>query len=145
MSSLDIHPVQIGAPLNLPFAEEGVRAGFPSPAQNYMGESIDLNKYLIEHAESTFYARVTGDSLCDAGVEEGDILIVDKSLTPRNGDMAVCCVGGEFTLKYLEVHSDYILLLPANYDYAPIRVEADEYFTVWGIVTYIIHKARKRR
>ena len=135
MSSLDIHPVQIGAPLNLPFAEEGVRAGFPSPAQNYMGESIDLNKDLIEHAESTFYARVTGDSLCDAGVEEGDILIVDKSLTPRNGDMAVCCVGGEFTLKYLEVHSDY----------APIRVEADEYFTVWGIVTYIIHKARKRR
>ena len=68
MSSLDIHPVQIGAPLNLPFAEEGVRAGFPSPAQNYMGESIDLNKDLIEHAESTFYARVTGDSLCDAGV-----------------------------------------------------------------------------
>ena len=84
-----------------PMAGEGIHAGFPSPAQDYMNPCIDLNKELVRHPAATFYGRVVGDSMVDAGVEEGDILVIDKSIEAMEGDMCVCFVDGEFTLKYL--------------------------------------------
>lgn len=143
-----------------PMAGDAVHAGFPSPATDYMEHLIDLNKELVRHPESTFYGRVAGDSMIDAGVFEGDILVIDKSLEPKEGDMAVCFVDGEFALKYISFHSpaepsrqatkpgrSYSILphkemwlLPANKAYKPIHVTEANDFTVWGIVTYVIHK-----
>ena len=138
-----IFKVGISSKLNLPFADEGVRAGFPSPAQDYVG-TIDLNKDLIEHEESTFYARVEGDSMIGAGLLPGDILVIDKSLEYRKGDIALCVVNGEFTVKYVEKHDGYITLVPDNDEYQTIRVGEGDYFEVWGIVTYVIHKMRHK-
>jgi len=143
MSDLKIYTADFSTVEPLPFADEGVRAGFPSPAQDYMSDSIDLNRDIIRHGDSTFYARAAGDSMIDAGVNDGDILVIDRSLSPRNGDMAVCCVEGEFTLKYIELHEDHVVLQPANPAYQPIVVSLEEEFVVWGVVTYVIHKVAK--
>ena len=142
MEKLKIFGADTHSSVELPFADEGVRAGFPSPAQNGMDNSIDLNRDLVRHPESTFYARVEGDSMVDAGVRAGDILMIDKSLEPDDGDMAVCVVNGEFTLKFVERHPDCVVLVPANSDYEPIRVGEGERFEVWGVVTYVIHKIK---
>lgn len=143
MSELKIFNADFSSEWELPFADEGVRAGFPSPAQDYMTDSIDLNRDIIRHSDSTFYARAKGDSMIDAGVNDGDILVIDKALQPQNGNMAVCCIEGEFTLKFIEVYDDHIVLRPANPKYEPIVVDKEEGFVVWGVVTYIIHKVVK--
>ena len=125
-------------------AQEGIHAGFPSPATDYMTQAIDLNKELVKHPAATFYGRVVGDSMIDAGVEEGDILVIDKSLEAQDGDMAVCFVDGEFTLKYLRFHQGGLTLQPANDRYPSIEVGEDTDFKVWGIVTYVIKNVRTR-
>ena len=128
---------------NLPkMAQEGIHAGFPSPATDYMTQAIDLNKELVRHPAATFYGRVVGDSMIDAGVEEGDILVIDKSLEPRDGDMAVCFVDGEFTLKHLRFHEGGLTLEPANKRYPSIEVGEGSDFIMWGVVTYVIKKVR---
>ena len=141
-----------------------VHAGFPSPAQDYMNTFIDLNRELVRHPAATFYARVVGDSMVDAGVEEGDVLVVDKSIEPQEGDMAVCFIDGEFALKFISfkepsaspvkakkpgksydiIEHRKMWLLPANEKYPPIEVTESNDFTVWGVVTYIIKKACTR-
>ena len=129
-------------------AESGIHAGFPSPAQDYMNPCIDLNKELVRHPAATFYGRVVGDSMLAAGVEEGDILVLDRSLEASEGKMAVCFVDGEFTLKYISMtdpqtgEKNGLWLIPANSRYRPIKVGDQSDFTVWGIVTYIIKKVR---
>lgn len=131
-----------------PMAESGIHAGFPSPAQDYMNPCIDLNKELVRHPAATFYGRVVGDSMIDAGVEEGDILVIDRSLEASEGKMAVCFLDGEFTLKYISLKNpetgekDGIWLVPANPKYRPMKVRDMSGFTVWGVVTYIIKKIR---
>ncbi len=145
MAELTLWRAETAEELRLPYADDGVRAGFPSPAQDFLGRSIDLNRELVSHPESTFYARVVGDSLKDAGVVEGDLLVVDKSLEADDGDMAVCWVNGEFTLKFVEFHEDCVILRPANGMYEPLRLAEGDTFTVWGVVTYIIHKTQRRR
>ena len=125
-------------------AQSGIHAGFPSPATDYMTQAIDLNKELVRHPAATFYGRVVGDSMIDAGVDEGDILVIDKSLEPQEGDMAVCFVDGEFTLKYLRFHQGGLTLQPANDRYPSIEVGEDADFKVWGIVTYVIKNVRAR-
>lgn len=125
-------------------AQSGIHAGFPSPATDYMTQAIDLNKELVRHPAATFYGRVVGDSMIDAGVDEGDILVIDKSLEPQEGDMAVCFVDGEFTLKYLRFHPGGLTLQPANDRYRSIEVGEDTDFKVWGIVTYVIKNVRAR-
>lgn len=144
MEELRIFKADVLSGLEVPFADDGVRAGFPSPAQDYMDLAIDLNRELVRHPESTFYARVAGDSMQDAQVREGDILVVDKALEAAEGDMAVCVLNGEFTLKFIERRRDGIYLVPANDSYAPVRVEAGDRFEVWGVVTYVIHKVRRK-
>lgn len=140
--TLDIYRAKISTDLPLPIADAGIKAGFPSPAQDFMDLSIDLNKELIRHPASTFYGRVRGDSMQDAGVYDGDILIIDKSLEPHNGDMAVCFIDGEFTIKYIKIEKTVIWLIPANDKYKPIRVTQENDFLIWGIVTYSIKKQR---
>lgn len=140
MDTLDIRPATGNSSLELPFADGGVHAGFPSPAQDCMENAIDLNRDLVRHPESTFYARVVGDSMIDADLNEGDILVIDKSLTPRDGCIAVCVLDGEFTVKQLRLYADHVVLQPANEAYPPIRVAEGDRFSVWGIVTYAIKR-----
>lgn len=123
-------------------AQDGVHAGFPSPATDYMTQAIDLNKELVKHPAATFYGRVVGDSMIDAGVEEGDILVIDRALDAQDGDMAVCFVDGEFTLKYLRFHDDGLTLVPANDRYPSIEISEGSDFIMWGVVTYVIKKVR---
>ena len=133
--------------LSIPFADAGIRAGFPSPAQDYLEESIDLNKELIEHPAATFYGRVIGNSMIDAGVEEGDILVIDKSIEAQDGDMVVGYLDGEFTLKYLDLsmkEAGVIWLVPANKEFDSIKITKDNNFIVWGVVIYTIKKRVRR-
>lgn len=123
-------------------AQDGVHAGFPSPATDYMTQAIDLNKELVKHPAATFYGRVVGDSMIDAGVEEGDILVIDRALDAQDGDMAVCFVDGEFTLKYLRFHDDGLTLVPANDRYPSIEISEGSDFIMWGVVTYVIKRIR---
>lgn len=123
-------------------AQDGIHAGFPSPATDYMTQAIDLNKELVRHPAATFYGRVVGDSMIDAGVDEGDILVIDKALEARDGDMAVCFVDGEFTLKYIHIREAGIVLKPANPKYPEIEITEGMDFKMWGVVTYIIKKTR---
>ena len=123
-------------------AQDGIHAGFPSPATDYMTQAIDLNKELVRHPAATFYGRVVGDSMIDAGVEEGDILVIDRSLEPQSGDMAVCFLDGEFTLKYLQIDRYGLTLVPANPEYPEIKVGEGMEFKMWGVVTYVIKKVR---
>lgn len=143
--NIEIHLVDLSTSLPLPYADEGIRAGFPSPAQDYMEQAIDLNKELIKHPSSTFYGRVVGDSMKDEGIEEGDILVIDKSLELIEGDLAVCYVDGGFTVKRVSIEKDTVWLVPSNPAYPKIKVTADNDFLVWGIVTYTIKKNRRRR
>ena len=132
-------------------AQSDIHAGFPSPATDYMTQTIDLNKELVRHPAATFYGRVVGDSMIDAGVNEGDILVIDKALEPRDGDMAVCFIDGEFTLKHIHFTSETtkdgrqysrIRLVPANDRYPVIEVSEGSDFIMWGVVTYVIKKVR---
>lgn len=143
--NLEIFSIDITSNQPLPFADEGIRAGFPSPAQDYMELAIDLNKELIRHPASTFYGRVVGDSMRDEGIEEGDILVIDKSLELMDDDLAVCFIDGEFTVKRVRLEPDAAWLVPSNIDYPPIKVTKDNEFIVWGIVTYTIKKNRRKR
>ena len=144
--NIEILTPDFSTSLSLQYADAGIRAGFPSPAQDYISETIDLNKDLIRHPASTFYGRVVGDSMIDEGIEEGDILVIDKSIEPEDDDLAVCCLDGEFTLKRINITRDNrIYLMPSNRRYKPIEVTPDNEFMVWGIVTYTIKAKRRRR
>jgi len=123
-------------------AQDGIHAGFPSPATDYMTQAIDLNKELVKHPAATFYGRVAGDSMVDAGVEEGDILVIDRALDAQDGDMAVCFVDGEFTLKHLKFHEGGLTLVPANDRYPCIEIGEGSDFIMWGVVTYVIKRVR---
>lgn len=122
----------------IPYFETGVRAGFPSPAEDYTDLKIDLNNELIRNKDATFFVKVKGKSMRDAGLNEGDILIIDRSLEPANGKIAVCYLDGGFTVKRIKIIKGVCWLMPENPDFEPIKVSPDNDFIVWGIVTYII-------
>ena len=134
----DIQPITPIEPFSVSTLGEAVPAGFPSPAQDYVDEGIDLNKELIRHPASTFCARVAGDSMRDCGIDDGDLLIIDKALSPREGSIAVCFVDGEFTLKRISIHHDGVWLVPANPQYPALHVTEGSNFQVWGIVSYVV-------
>ena len=120
-----------------------IKAGFPSPAEDYMRESLDFNRDLIKHPEATFYGRVDGDSMMDAGISDGDIAVIDRALEPSDGDIIVAYINNEFTIKYLDLmhkKDGYIELRPANKNYKPIRIDEYDDFEVWGVVVWIIKK-----
>ena len=128
--------------LVLPVADGGIRAGFPSPAQDYLESGIDLNKELVKNPSSTFFGRVSGDSMAGAGIEDGDLIVIDKSISASEGDIAVCFVDGEFTLKRIHIENDFVWLVPENPKYRRIKVTPDQNFMVWGVVTYSIKDVR---
>lgn len=117
-----------------------VRAGFPSPADEEPTEKLDLVRLVVRHPASTFFFRVGGTSMVDAEMDEGDIIIVDRSIEPYNGCSAVCFIDGEFTVKRVEHHEGYTLLVAANPKFKPLRITPDNDFTIWGVVTYVIKK-----
>ncbi len=119
---------------------EGIRAGFPSPAEDFAEPTLDLNRYVVKNPASTFYARVAGNSMEGAGIQDGDIIVIDKSLTPTQNSIAVCYIDGEFTLKRIEIEKNRVWLRPANPDFPSIEVTEDNHFVVWGIVTFVIKK-----
>ena len=124
----------------LQFFEGRVQAGFPSPAQGEYADSIDLNRALITNPAATFCARVMGDSMVNAGINEGDLLIIDRSLPPHEGSIAVCFIDGDFTVKKLSVRDDGIYLTPANASFLELKVAEDSNFQIWGVVSHIIKK-----
>lgn len=126
----------------LPYAQSLVSAGFPSSAENFTEQTLDLNELLIAHPVATFFVRVKGDSMIEAGIHSGDILIVDRSLAPVHNKVAVVRIDDEFTLKRLHYHSQGLRLVAANPEYSPIEITAETDFEIWGIVTFIIHKPR---
>ena len=127
---------------SLPLFLSPVQAGFPSPADDYIEESLDLNKYLISHPSATFFVRVQGNSMIDAGIHNQDILIVDRALNPTNGKIAIAVINGEFTVKRIRIKKNKkIFLEPQNPSYSLIEISPDDDFQIWGIVTYVIHKA----
>ena len=120
--------------------EQGVSAGFPSPADDFKEIRISLDKELVKNSESTFYARVSGDSMIEAGLDDSDLIVIDRSLDPENGKIAVCFIDGEFTVKTIKKEENKIFLMPQNKIYKPIEVEEGNELIIWGIVTYVIKK-----
>jgi DNA polymerase V len=126
--------------LELPFVDAGIKAGFPSPADDFIELSIDLNKEYIKNRDTTFYAKVKGDSMKDAGIFDGDLLIIDKSLEPQNNKIAICQIDGDFTVKRIKIEKDIVWLIAENEDYSPIKVTPENELIIWGIVTASIKK-----
>lgn len=124
--------------LELPFAESYVVAGFPSPAEDFKEGSIDLNKVLIKNPAATYYAKVNGVSMTEMGIDEGDLLIIDKSLEATDGAIAICVLDGEFTVKMLKIQDDKITLVPGNPKFKPIEIQPETDFMVWGIVVHVV-------
>ena len=136
--NVEFFSANTGTHVHLPYFDGGIAAGFPSPAQDFEDLKIDLNTELISNPSSTFYAGVKGTSMQDAGISDGDILVIDKSITPHNGATAVCFIDGEFTLKYIKIEKDAVYLVPANPKFQPIKVTEENDFCIWGIVTFSI-------
>lgn len=139
---LELFAPDTRTPAELPMAASGVAAGFPSPADDAPVHSLDLNRLVVRNPSSTFFVRVAGDSMRDAGIDDGDLLAVDKSLEAEDGTIAVCFLDGEFTLKRVRIERGRLLLIPANARYRPIEVSPEEEFAVWGVVTFVIKKLR---
>lgn len=143
---LILYSTDLSSELELLFADQGIRAGFPSPAQDYMSESIDLNQELIRHPATTFYARAVGDSMKGCGIDDGDLLVIDKAISPQNGDIVVAYIDGEFTLKKVRLEPDgsCLWLIPANDEYPPIKITEENDFIIWGVLTYNIKRQLRR-
>lgn len=122
----------------LPFISSGIKAGFPSPAADFDGSKINLDNVLVKNREATFYAKASGNSMIGAGIDDGDILVIDKSLEPQNNKVAVCFIDGEFTIKRIKIEKDCVYLMPENKNYQPIKVTDENELVIWGIVTYVI-------
>ena len=135
---IEFYSAFVGPAMQLPYVESGISAGFPSPADDFLDLKIDLNKELVKNPSSTFYGRVKGDSMNDVGINDGDLLVIDKSLEPVDGKIAVCYIDGEFTVKRIKIDKDCCWLMPANDKYSPVKVTADNEFLIWGIVINVI-------
>ena len=120
--------------------EQGISAGFPSPADDFKEIRISLDRELVKNKESTFYARVSGDSMIEAGLDNGDLIVIDRSLQPENGKIAVCFVDGEFTVKKIKKEQNKLFLMPQNEKYKPIEIKEGNELTIWGLVIYVIKK-----
>ncbi|MBQ9586155.1 MAG: translesion error-prone DNA polymerase V autoproteolytic subunit [Muribaculaceae bacterium] len=143
MATLEIKRIEENSDLSLLLFENRIQAGFPSPAQGSFADAIDLNRELINNPAATFCARVIGDSMVDSGIMEGDMLIIDRSLEPHDGDIAVCFLDGDFTVKRIIINQDEVSLAPANRKYPIIKVPKESNFIIWGVVSHIIKKLNR--
>ena len=122
------------------YFDTGISAGFPSPADDFKQERLSLDNELIKNKEATFFARVSGQSMVDAGLSDNDLLVIDRSLSPAHNKIAVCFLDGEFTVKRLKVEKEEVWLQPENKNYQPIKITQENDFVIWGIVTNVIKK-----
>lgn len=121
-------------------AHQGVSAGFPSPADDFKELRISIDQEVVKNESATFYARVAGESMQGAGLDDGDLLVIDRSKQPENNAIAVCFIDGEFTVKRLKIEAEAVFLMPENKKYKPIKVTEDNELIIWGIVTYVVKK-----
>ena len=126
--------------LLIPIFTSRVQAGFPSPADDHLEDTLDLNTHLIHHQEATFFVKAQGDSMIGAGIHQGDILIVDKSLTPKSGKIVIAVVDGEFTVKRLHKYKGNITLKAENPEFKDIKIRGTDELIIWGVVTSVIHQ-----
>ena len=143
MANLKFKKIEDHGDLELQLFDSRIQAGFPSPAQGSFADSVDLNHELISNPAATFCARVIGDSMIDSGINEGDMLIIDRSIEPRNGDIAVVFIDGDFTVKRILINNDELSLVPANRKYPVIKVPKESNFVIWGVVSHIIKKLNR--
>ena len=122
----------------LPYYASGIKAGFPSPAADFDETKISLDNTLVKNREATFYAKAVGTSMIGAGIDDGDIMVIDRSLEPTDNKIAVCYIDNEFTVKRIKIEKDCVYLMPENNDFQPIKVNDENELIIWGIVTYVI-------
>ena len=136
---LPMQPSEAPSALSLPLFGYRIAAGFPSPADDYVEERIDLNRHLIRHKEATFFLRVQGDSMINAGIHDGDMLIVDRAIEPVSGKIVIAALDGELTVKRLSTRGGRVRLLPENPDYPVIEIGTEQELVIWGVVIHVIH------
>jgi DNA polymerase V len=149
MSALEAVALEVFSPVlstdnahcPIPMFADHIEAGFPSPAQDYIDQKMDLNELCIHHPAATFFVRVSGDSMIEGGIRDGDVLIVDGALEPRHGDIVIACLDDSLTVKRLELHPE-TRLVPMNKAYQPITIHPDTDTTIAGVVTNVIHSFR---
>ena len=124
----------------IPIFTSRVQAGFPSPADDHLEDTLDLNTHLIHHKEATFFVKAQGESMIGAGIHQGDILIVDKSLSPKSGKIVIAVVDGEFTVKRLHKYKGNITLKAENSEFEDIKIKGTDELIIWGVVTSVIHQ-----
>jgi DNA polymerase V len=151
-STLDVYKSQLHSDVSVllpssnatevltPIFTSRVQAGFPSPADDHLEDRLDLNTHLIQHKESTFFVKAQGESMLGAGIHQGDILVVDKSLTPKSGKIVIAVVDGEFTVKRLHKYKSIITLKAENPEFEDIKIEGATELIIWGVVTSVIHQ-----
>ena len=126
----------------IPMASASVQAGFPSPADDHLDCSLDLNEHLVSNPAATFFVRVQGNSMKDAGIVDGDTLIVDRSVAPKDRQIVIAMLDGEFTVKRLRKRGKRVFLQAENAEFAPIEISENQELTIWGVVTFVIHRPR---
>ena len=138
---LSIIDIENNKKIATPLFSDSVSAGFPSPATDYLENKLDLNEYLVKHPTSTFIVKASGPSMTEAGILSGDLLIVDRSITPKNDNIVIASVFGDLTVKKLRKKDSRLFLVSANNEYPSIEIKEEMECFVWGVVTYVIHKA----
>lgn len=128
--------------LTFPLFSSRVQAGFPSPADDHLEAALDLNQHLIKHPASTFFVRASGNSMVNVGINDDDILIVDRSLEPKHGDIVIAALNSELTVKRLYAKDNKVFLMPENSDYSIIEINEDMDFLIWGVVTSVVHQLK---
>ena len=145
MKEIEIYSGDFSGELKLRYADDGIFCGFPSPAQDYLDRTLNFNEDIIKHPAATFYAKAMGDSMIEAGIEPGDILVIDRALDPRNGDIVVAHINGEFTVKYLDISKKdkgIVCLVPGNTNYETIILKDGDELNIWGVVANVIKRFR---
>ena len=138
LQELTIYKAVVGAPLAIPIFLSGVQAGFPSPAEDYIEKHLDLNDLVVKHPAATFFVRVEGNSMRDAGIHPGDIIVVDRSLEAAHDKIIVAVINSEFTVKRMKITQKGVYLVPENPSFPQIEITPGTDFQVWGVVTHII-------
>lgn len=133
-------PAELRQIVGLPLFSDLVPCGFPSPAQDYVEKRIDLNELLVKHPSATYFVKSSGDSMNGAGISNGDLLVVDRSIKAAHGDIVIAAVDGEFTVKRLQLHPS-VMLVPENSAYAAIMINSEDTLDIFGVVTFIVKAA----
>jgi DNA polymerase V len=145
MNELSPSPHIEKASLELPMALSRIKAGFPSPADDYLEDRLDIRRYLVKRPSTTFFMRVTGDSMRDAGINDGDLLVIDRAEPARDRSVVVARINDEFCVKELRIVDGRYWLYPANAKYEPVEIKEDDEAEIWGTVTHSITDIKRRK